>query len=346
MSTSAVAYQRIEEPAGQAFANTCNAEMLRLFEHARVVAHADFPVLIEGETGTGKELLARAIHRESGRNGPFVAVNVSAIPESLFETELFGAKRGAYTGLVCERRGFFREAHGGTLFLDEIGDMPASQQAKLLRVLEDGEVRPLGSSATVRVDVRVIAATHRNLSELIREKLFRRDLYFRMRVAACLRLLPLRQRHEDIPLLLQEELERAIAGSKTTGQKALRLHPDVIALAMRYSWPGNVSELAHMVAEAVRCAHGSELGIDDFALLRERVAANQGTRRLTDSPYFRALAEFERRYFQELLARTGFNISHAAEVAGLSRSAIRTRARTHGLLGPDPLPRGRPRQGA
>ncbi|MFH0899488.1 MAG: sigma-54 dependent transcriptional regulator [Pseudomonadota bacterium] len=305
--------------------------MLRLFEHARAVARTGYPVLIEGETGTGKELLARGIHQESGRSGPFVAVNVSAIPESLFEAELFGAQRGAYTGLDRDRRGFFREAHGGTLLLDEIGDMPALQQAKLLRVLEDGEVRPLGASATVRVDVRVIAATHRSLSELIKEKLFRQDLYFRLSVV-CLRLLPLRQRHEDIPLLLQEELERARAASnsKATGSRTLKLHPDVIALALRYSWPGNIRELVHMVAEAVLRAHGSVLSADDFAILRERVEHSEGTRRLTDRPFLKALAELERRYFEELLTRTGFNRRCASTSAWAIESTMRSDSRTPG----------------
>src|SRR5262249_36904553 len=190
-----------------------------------------YPVLLEGETGTGKELLAHCIHDHSGRNGSFVPINCSAIPEALVEAELFGARRGAYTGLQGDQPGLFRAAEQGTLFLDEIGDMPLPLQAKLLRVVQDGEVRSLGSTQPTKIDVRIVAATHRDLTSLLSNNLFRADLYYRI-CTIHLKLPPLRDRPEDIPLLLEEAVVEAARSARFPPP---RIGRSLLEVALRYS---------------------------------------------------------------------------------------------------------------
>lgn len=314
---------------------TRNLEMHRLIEYARQVAASPYPVLIEGETGTGKELFARGIHEASGRPGAFVAVNCGAIPENLFEAEIFGARRGAYTGLEDDRPGLFQAADHGTLFLDEVADLPVATQAKLLRVLNDGEFRRLGDVRPLKADARIIAATHKNLAQLVEEGLFRRDLYYRLS-AACLRVPPLRERKEDIPVLVRAAVAEAAC---VLGEEPRKVEAQVMALLMEYPWPGNVRELFHAVARAVLYGRGPTLGALDVAFLRDAETGEGGDAGDTPPPFFDALEKFERSYVSDLWQRAGGNISVASRLSGLSRAAVRTKARAHRLVdwsGPAP----------
>ncbi|MGH8722437.1 MAG: sigma-54-dependent transcriptional regulator, partial [Burkholderiales bacterium] len=217
--------------------------VLDLVERA---APTDATLLIQGESGTGKELIARGVHHASARAArPFVAVNCGAVPEALLESELFGHMRGAFTGAVASKPGLFEEAHGGTLFLDEIGDMPAALQVKLLRALQSGEMRRLGATQAMTIDVRVLAATNRDLAELIRQEKFREDLFYRLNVIQVV-LPPLRERREDIPALAEHFLARS-AGRLG---RELRLSPEALERLLRYPWPGNVRELENAMERA------------------------------------------------------------------------------------------------
>jgi sigma-54-dependent transcriptional regulator len=327
------------EPPERAFTiNTHNPDMRRLLAYAGKVAQTPYPVLIQGETGTGKELIARGIHIASGRKGMFAPVNCGAIPENLFEAELFGARRGAYTGLDSDRPGLFQIADQGTLFLDEIAEMPASTQAKLLRVLQDGEVRPLGSSRAYRVQVRIIAATHKDLEKLVEEGDFRMDLYFRISTAA-LHIPPLRERPEDIPILLEEAAAEA---AEVQGLPSFEIGDDVIAGAREYAWPGNVRELMHAVATAMLSAGARQLSWKDFhGTLGHGVHRPPFQNSLLDLPFPEARDQFERTYLTNLLQKTAGNLSRAAKLAGLPRSTLRDKLRRNGIasLG-DGAPRG------
>src|SRR5262245_58842595 len=231
---------------------TANRALRSAADYVAQVAPTRFAVLIEGETGTGKEVWARAIHEQSRRAGPFIAINCSAIPEPMFEAELFGARRGAYTGLDTDRAGLLRAADRGTLFLDEVADLPLPVQAKLLRVLEDGEVRPLGGTTSFTVDVRIISATNSSLEPRVQQGPFSHDLYFRLSTAAV-KLPPLRERVDDIPGLVDEILTEI--GDAWT-EPTPRISPDAMLLLVRYSWPGNIRQLKHVVASAVLAARG------------------------------------------------------------------------------------------
>src|SRR5439155_26624936 len=231
-------------------------KMQRIFKLVSKVAPTDSTVLITGESGTGKELVARSLHLQSKRAaGPFVPVNVGAIPETLIESELFGAARGAYTGAVSDRIGLIEEADHGTLFLDEIGDMPLTTQVKVLRTLENNEVRRLGDSATRLVDVRVIAATHRDLIAEVAQGRFRQDLYYRLNVVQ-IDLPPLRERREDIGLLASYFLDRV---RRREARPALEFSPEVESLLERYDYPGNVRELENAIEHAVAVADGAKI---------------------------------------------------------------------------------------
>jgi DNA-binding NtrC family response regulator len=231
----------------------------------RDVAASRAPVLILGETGTGKELVARAIHTHSPRkNEPFVALNCTALTETLLEDELFGHEKGAFTGANKLRKGLFEHASGGTLFLDEVGDMPASLQAQLLRVLENQEVKRIGGNETIRVDVRVLSATHRNLEAAIRAETFREDLFYRLN-GVTIRLPPLRERGEDLQLLSNHFLEKAAEG---TGRRAPTLHPAAWDRLRAHPWPGNIRELRSVLGRAVLTCHGSQILPDDLDIRR------------------------------------------------------------------------------
>src|SRR5205807_503256 len=227
---------------------TRSPKMEDLLRQARLVADSDASVLIYGDSGTGKELLARAIHRASSRREkPFVGVNCGAIPAELLESELFGHARGAFTGAVQAHKGMFQAADGGTLFLDEIGDMPIPLQVKLLRVLQESEVRPVGSTQTIPVNVRIISATHRNLEEQKANGLFREDLYYRLNVVS-LRLPPLSERREDIPLLATHFLRKLAERYK---KPVPSLAPDAMAVLIAAPWPGNVRQLLNLLEQAL-----------------------------------------------------------------------------------------------
>jgi transcriptional regulator with GAF, ATPase, and Fis domain len=237
--------------------------MLEVYKLIAMVAPARTTVLLEGESGTGKELVARAIHRNGARAAkPFLAVNCAAIPEGLLESELFGHARGSFTGAVAEKRGLFEEASGGTLFLDEVGDTSLAIQSKILRVLQEQEVRRVGSTVPIRVDVRVIAATNRDLAALVQEGRFREDLYYRLNVVT-IRLPPLRERKEDIPLLVAH-LVRKHARAAGRGDPPPQVAPEALAALCAYRWPGNVRELEHVVERAVTLAGRPILLLDDL----------------------------------------------------------------------------------
>ncbi len=233
--------------------------MHALYELVERVARSDVPVLIHGETGTGKELVARALHERSGRAAKrFLAENCAAVPANLLESELFGHKRGAFTHAIADRAGHFVAADGGTLFLDEIGDMPLEMQAKLLRVLESGEVRPVGSNQTVHVDVRIVAATHRDLAAMVRERRFREDLFYRLQVIR-LDLPPLRERNGDIERLVRYFLGRFV------GPDA-RIAPEALRALCSHPWPGNVRQLENEIRRAAALSRGPQpIGLADLS---------------------------------------------------------------------------------
>ena len=232
--------------------------MLRLADRIETIAQSDAPVLITGESGTGKELVARTLHdRSSRRNKPFIAVNCAAFPETLLEAELFGHERGAFTGAVKRRDGRFKAADGGTLLLDEIAEVPLPAQAKLLRVLQEGTVEPLGTNESTRVDVRIISATHRNLRDRIKEGRFREDLYYRLNVLD-IEIPPLRERRGDMPLLLQYFLNKFTQ----PGKPPSTISPRAWAVLSQYHFPGNVREFAHAIEHAVVLAGGGEIEVE------------------------------------------------------------------------------------
>jgi two-component system, NtrC family, response regulator HydG len=287
------------------------------------VAGASSPVLVSGETGTGKELVAKAVHAEGSRSdAPFVAVNCAALPESLLETELFGHARGAFTGASQARKGLVVEANGGTLFLDEIGDMALALQAKLLRVLQSGEVRAVGGEAVRTVDVRCIAATHRDLKTLVRQGQFREDLFFRLDVLR-LRVPPLRERREDIPALVEHFLERCarrVPQGSMTG-----FTPEAFDLLHKYAWPGNVRELENLIERLAVTTTSRHVGV---AEIREAVRWIRPGDLVTDllkEPM--TLAELQDRYIEAVLEKADGNKVRAAELLGIDLSTVYRRQR-------------------
>jgi two-component system, NtrC family, response regulator HydG len=274
-------------------------------------------VLLLGESGTGKELAARALHESSNRaRGPFVAVNCAALPESILEAELFGVERGAYTGAVARREGRFERANGGTLFLDEVGEMPLSAQVKLLRVLQEGEIERLGGTQTVKVDVRLVAATNKDLQREVAEGRFREDLYYRLNVVEV-RIPPLAARREDIPLLADAFLRRYSAKNG----KALRgFSPEALGVLEQYAWPGNVRELEHAVERAVVLARGEVLEVGD---LPESVRKGPlGSASHIVIPIGTPMEEVERRVIHETLRHTKGDKTLAARLLGIAARTI------------------------
>jgi two-component system response regulator GlrR len=300
---------------------TRSSSMEDLLAQARRVAASDASVCIFGQSGTGKELLARAIHRASPRaQAPFVAVNCGAIPEGLLESELFGHKKGSFTGAVSDRRGLFQAAQGGTLFLDEVGDMPLPLQVKLLRALEERKVRPVGSHETHDVDVRVVSATHRKLEEKIAEGEFREDLYYRLNVVK-LYIPALAERREDIPLLASHFLTR-LAERYRRGH--LGFSPEAMQLMVSAPWPGNVRQLLNVIEQAVALA-ATEMIPDSLV----RQALDAGDTTLT--PLDTARKAFERDYLVRILKITGGNVTKAARLAGRNRTEFYRLLERHSL---------------
>jgi len=319
-------------PAGRAAADGLvgrSGAMLGVYKQIALACASDAPVLVTGETGTGKELVARAIHRHGPRSSrPFVPVNCGALPEGLLESELFGHLRGAFTGAVADKKGLFEEARGGTIFLDEIGEMSAALQVRLLRTLELGEVRPVGASRAMSVDVRVIAATHRDLERSAREGSFRQDLFYRLHVFA-IHVPPLRERREDIPLLAGHFL----AGLASRGRGAASLTPGAVAALAACDWPGNVRELENTLERLAVEARGGTIDVADLPpAFRERKAS-------LEEPLFTGLPpldEMEKRYLRHVLAAVKGNRSRAAEVLGIDRRTLYRMAERFGLdLGED-----------
>jgi two-component system response regulator GlrR len=300
---------------------TRSPRMEDLLRQARLVADSDASVLIYGDSGTGKELLARAIHRASPRRDrPFVAVNCGAIPEPLLESELFGHARGAFSGAVQAHKGLFQAADGGTIFLDEIGDMPLALQVKLLRVLQEGEVRPVGATLPLPVDVRVISATHRDLDAQRASGQFREDLYYRLNVVS-LKLPALADRREDIPLLATHFLRRLAERYK---RSVPALAPDAMALLIAAPWPGNVRQLLNLLEQAVALATTS--------LIPESLV--QGSLREDASalvPFEEARKTFERDYLVRLLKITSGNVTQAALLAKRNRTEFYKLLQRHRL---------------
>jgi len=292
-----------------------------LLAEARLAAQSDASVLIQGESGTGKELLARAIHRASPRHArPFVAINCGAIPAELLESELFGHVKGAFTGAGRDHPGLFLSAEGGTVFLDEIGDMPVPLQVKLLRVLQEGEVRPVGATETRAVDVRILSATHRNLDEAIASGDFREDLYYRLHVVN-LTLPPLRERREDIPLLAQHFL------TALTEKYHRRIHgfaPDALDMLTAADWPGNIRQLHNVLEQCCALCTTSTIPASLVArALRDKPADIQ--------PLAEARTAFERDYLISLLKLTRGHVSEVARLAGRNRTEVYRLLQRHGL---------------
>ncbi len=291
--------------------------MRRLLHLIGKIAHASGSVLVEGETGTGKEVVARAIHQASARKDkPFVAVNCAAIPEGLLESELFGHVRGAFTDAVTSRSGLFVEADGGTILLDEIGEMDPVVQAKILRVLQERQVRPVGSGRAVPVDARVIAATNRTLREEVEAGRFREDLYYRLNIFR-ITIPPLRERREDIPLLVGEFLRR----HEEAGRPA-RLGREAMRFFLDYPWPGNIRELENVIERCVFLAEDGRITLQD--LPEEMLAAcRSGGGFGFDT--IRPLAEMEEEYIRHVLKRCDGNKQKAAKLLGINRKTIRRR---------------------
>jgi two-component system response regulator GlrR len=280
-----------------------------LLTQISIVAQNDVPVIIYGESGTGKELVARAIHYTGRRaDKPFIVENCGAIPENLIENELFGHVKGAYTDARTDQKGLFEEAHLGTLFLDEIGELPLSLQVKFLRVLQDGEFKRIGSTRPIKVDVRVIAATNKDLIQAIAEKTFREDLFYRLNVIP-MHIPPLRERKEDIPLLINHFLAEF---NKELGKNVEGFSPAAIQKMMTYQWPGNVRELKNKVKQAMVLTRNNVIGAEDL-FFHVPVASNKF------QSFREAKREFEKEYISQVLRISQGNISQAARLAKKDR---------------------------
>ena len=287
-----------------------------LREIVRRVAQSDAPVLLLGESGTGKEVVARAIHRASARiDGSFLAVNCGAVSEGLLDSELFGHVRGAFTGAEMARRGLFEEASGGVIFLDEVESTPPSFQAKLLRVLEDGVVRPVGSSISVATDVRVIAASSLELEDAVRRGRFRADLYYRLNVVS-IELPPLRERGDDVGLLAMHFVAGA---ARALSRGPLRISEDVLDRLRAHSWPGNLRELRNVMERAVLFASGDSIEVGHLPEALRFVPAPALSYRDARAA---ALLDFRAAYLKGLLAAHGGNLSQAARAAGMARQTL------------------------
>ncbi|MER3425119.1 MAG: sigma-54-dependent Fis family transcriptional regulator [Nitrospiraceae bacterium] len=292
--------------------------MREVFDLIRRVAASPTNVLITGESGTGKELAAKAIHYNSDRReGPFVPVNCAAIPEALLESELFGHVKGAFTDAKTDKRGLFEEAQRGTLFLDEISELPLTLQAKLLRAIQEREIRRVGATRAVSVDVRIIAATNLTLAEEVKAKRFREDLFYRLNVIEV-RLPPLRERREDIPLLVEAFLRKCAEASR---KEVCGMTESALALLMDYAWPGNVRELENVIERAVTLARGEKIAPED---LPPAIQGSRGDCRVLDEAAERTLplADVEKEYILRILEKTGGNKYQAAHVLGIDRKTL------------------------
>jgi two-component system nitrogen regulation response regulator GlnG len=324
--------------------------MQNVFKMIGQVSQSDATVLLTGESGTGKELVARAIYHHSRRAGqPFMAINCAAIPDNLLESELFGHEKGAFTGAVGQRIGKFEQCNRGTIFLDEIGDMQPATQAKVLRILQDGELQRVGGNQTIRVDVRVIAATNKNLEAAVARKEFREDLYYRLNVVH-LHMPALRERRDDVRVLVDYFLQKLRKNEKTTVQK---ISADALKALEKYHWPGNVRELENVIQRAVVVAKSDTITIGDLpavvageessaATAAEGGAPSQGSDELTDlmrslfnfarkNPKHKVLPAVEREMIVFALAETNHNQVQAAKLLGITRATLRKRIEKFGI---------------
>ncbi|QER42639.1 sigma-54-dependent Fis family transcriptional regulator [Thermodesulfobacterium sp. TA1] len=299
--------------------------MKEIFYIIDMVADTSSNVLITGESGTGKELVARAIHRLSKRKDrSFIVVDCTTIPENLLESELFGYEKGAFTGATDKKIGLLELANGGTVFFDEIGELPISLQKKFLRFLQEKEIQRLGSINKIKVDVRVIAATNRDLEKAVKEGTFREDLYWRLNVVR-IHLPPLRERKEDIPLLVQHFVQKF---AQENNRPIPTLEPEVMEVLINYEWPGNVRELIHVVERAVIL---STSGVISFKHLPKRLLGQKGEKEILPTDTFNLL-EMEKTLILKALNETGWNQTKAAQLLGISRKQLRTKMKNHGLL--------------
>ncbi|MFH1489924.1 MAG: sigma-54 dependent transcriptional regulator [Pseudomonadota bacterium] len=310
-------------------------KMKRVFEMIQRVSRSDATVLLTGESGTGKELVARAIHENSPRSKrPFVIVNCPTIPENILETELFGYVKGAFTDARADKKGLFQEAEGGTISLDEIGELPNNLQTKLLRVLQNREIKPIGQNKSFKVDVRVVASTNRNLKEQMHAGRFREDLYYRLNVVA-IELPPLRERAEDIPLLVKHFMKK---GSRELGKKELEVPPEVMDALMNNPWNGNVRELENSIERAIIMGKGPGMKLSDVGLSAdsECLLSSQDMHRF---PYKKAkehvLTNFNHEYLSQLLTQHQGNVTRAATACGLERQALQQIIRRYGINAED-----------
>lgn len=295
--------------------------MRELLDMIRLVADSSATVLIQGESGTGKELVAKTIHRTSyRRERPFVVVDCGSLPETLLESELFGHVKGSFTGAHASKRGLFEEADGGTIFLDEIADTTATFQAKLLRVLQEGEIKPVGGNQSIKIDARVVSATNKDLVELVKAKAFRQDLYYRLAVLP-LYLPSLRERREDIPLLVRHFVEVSCQRHR---QPIRQVPPDVMQALAQAPWPGNVRELQHYLERAVVTTTGSELSCKDIVAL-ESERAGHDLRTVARG----AVQQAERGRILQALQQTGGNRAKAAKLLKISRASLYNKLRTY-----------------
>ena len=311
-------------PAGDAVPGIVfrSSAMQRVLDIVARVAPTDATVLIHGESGTGKELIARAIHGASRRaQRPFVALNCGALPETLLESELFGHVKGAFTGASVSKKGLFEEAEGGTVFLDEVGEMSPALQVKLLRTLQDGEVRAVGSSQPITVDTRVVAATNQNLEALMRQGRFREDVFYRLNVIAFT-IPPLRERREDIPLLVEHFLDRF---NRRQG-RAVRLDGEAMERLVAHAWPGNIRELEHAMERMVILCEGDTITADDLPPL---LASGVGSE--LAAPNGGSLADTEKAHIREMLERHGWNYSRTADALGISRTTLWRKLKEYGF---------------
>jgi DNA-binding NtrC family response regulator len=296
--------------------------MLELYKEIARVAPARSTVLIMGESGTGKELVAQAIHRHSTRaSGPFVPINCGALTETLLEAELFGHVKGSFTGATADRRGLWEEAKGGTLFLDEIGETSQAMQVKLLRALQEKEIRRVGATRNIKVDARVIAATNRDLEAEVEAGRFREDLFYRISFVT-LKVPALRERRSDIPLLAEKFIRSA---SENAGRGPLRFREETVKILMAYDWPGNVRELEAAVEYAALRSHGSEIAPEDLPMKLQSAELREGSARSPVAALYDdlpTLDELERRYLLHVLKEVGGNRTRAAEVMGIDRRTL------------------------
>src|SRR5499427_835723 len=303
--------------------------MIEVYKEIALVAPSRSTVLITGESGVGKELVARAIHRNSLRaGGPFVAVNCGALTESLLESELFGHVKGSFTGSVGDRQGLFEAANSGTILLDEIGDTSLALQVKLLRALQEGEIRRVGSTRAIRFDARVLAATNRDLEKEVKEGRFREDLYYRLSVVT-LKVPPVRERREDIRLLVAHSLKRA----RDFGAKAITVSEEALVLLEQYNWPGNVRELENTIEHAALYARRATITPDDLPPKIRDFTRNAEIEAKMQSMFedLPSLDELERRYLLHVLASVGGSRTRAAEVLGIDRRTLYRMAERHGI---------------